>query len=92
MDNCMYIGTVENGFVLEVKVPNDKEEKKGGKDMVCCHSDYEWKNYYFKTAAELGAKVSELLPLIQKMKMAEKEEEDADDAYEKSFAKALEAI
>jgi len=90
-EEIMRVGCVENGYVLEVMVPEKPEKGKG-----CCHEVAPYhdsqKKYFFKTPEEIAKKIQTLLPLLAQAKKAMKDEEDTEDAFEDAFESALEEM
>ena len=89
-EEIMRVGCVENGYVLEVMVPEKPEKGKG----CCCTVDSysSQKKYFFKTPEEIAKKIQTLLPLLAQAKKAMKDEEDTEDAFEDAFESALEEM
>ena len=89
-EEIMRVGCVENGYVLEVMVPEKPEKGKG----CCCPIDSygSQKKYFFKTPEEIAKKIQTLLPLLAQAKKAMKDEEDTEDAFEDAFESALEEM
>lgn len=79
MNEMISIGKIENGYLIEVRVPMKKKESK--KNESCCCGSTEEKQYCVKDAAECAAKITALLPLLE-------DEYTDDDAFESAFKEA----
>ena len=85
MDKVLEVGKAENGFVISCSVPIEPS-KKGAKDIpVCC--DSENKMYLAKDAAEVGAIILKIMPLLD---MDFKTEEEFDKAFAEAAGTPLE--
>jgi hypothetical protein len=77
MNRMISIGKAANGFVLECCVPIKPKKKKEAEEMmVCCEGSRE-KQYIAKDAAEVGAMVAKLMPMLEEDYTNEKEFDDA---------------
>jgi len=61
-DNMISVGKIENGFLIELRVPFKPREKDD--DEVCCGFDRNEKEIFAKDASELGKKIEALIPLL----------------------------
>ena len=73
IDEMVTIGKIENGFTIGIRVPYKDE------DDLCCGG--EMKQFFVKTAEEVGAKVAEILPKLQ-------DKMDADEVFATAFKEA----
>ena len=80
MDRMMEISSAENGFVVSCSVPLKPSKKKAGIEMPCCCDSY-GKQYLAKDAAEVGALVAKLMPMLD---MDYKSEDEFDAAFDKA--------
>ena len=71
MDEMINIGKVENGYMISIRVPY-----KGDDDGLRC--SHETKQFYVKTAEEVGSKVAEVLPKLR-------DKMDADEVFKTAF-------
>jgi hypothetical protein len=76
MNEMISVGKIENGYLIEVRVPMKKKEDK--KSDVCCEHSEE-KQYCVKNASECAAKIAALLPLLEEDYTNEKEFDSAFD-------------
>jgi len=78
MSRMMEIGSAENGFIVSCSVPLKPSKKKSGMEMPCC-CDSCGKQYIAKDAAEVGALVAKLMPMLD---MDYKSEDEFDAAFD----------
>ena len=75
-EEMVSIGKIENGYLIQVRVPYKRDEDGCG-----CYPSTEEKQYHVADVAELTAKLAILLPALE-------EKEDAEAAFSKSFKEA----
>jgi hypothetical protein len=81
MSRMVSVGKAENGFVVECCVPIKPQKKKEAEElMVCCEGSRE-KQYIAKDAAEVGALIAKLMPMLEEDYTNEK---DFDAAFDKA--------
>lgn len=87
MDKVLEVGKAENGFVISCNVPIEPS-KKDTKDMpMSMPCDSENKMYLAKDAAEVGAIILKIMPLLD---MDFKTEEEFDKAFAEAAGTPLE--
>lgn len=64
MKRMLEIGMVENGFVVECRVPIKPKEKKESKELVECYPGSSEKQYVAKDAKEAITIVEKLMPML----------------------------
>ncbi len=77
-DTMMSVGKIENGYVVEVRVPyvpsGDRPEE--------CYPEAREKQFFVATPELAGKKIAELLPVLASKK-------DADKAFKEFFKEAV---
>ena len=77
--SMLSVGKADNGFVIEACVPLKKEKREGKENSIACGPSSAEKRYIAKDAAEAGAYITKLLPLLDG---DYKTEDDFADAFE----------
>lgn len=84
MDRMLEVGKVDNGYVIEVRVPFKKEKKKESKEMAeAAYPGSGEKKYVAKSSKAVGELISKLLPMLE-------EEFSSEDEFDKAFEDAAE--
>jgi hypothetical protein len=58
------VGKIENGFLIELRVPFKPKETDGDDGPTVCGFDRNEKEIFAKDASELGKKIEALIPLL----------------------------
>ena len=83
MDRMLEVGKVDNGYVVEVRVPYKKDKKKESKDMMVGYPGSGEKKYVAKSSKAVGELIEKLLPMLE-------EEFSSEDEFDKAFEDAAE--
>jgi len=62
-DNMISVGKIENGFIIELRVPF-KPKEKDDDGPTCCGFERNEKEIFAKDASDLGKKIEALIPLL----------------------------
>lgn len=78
MSNMLSVGRCENGFTIECRCKIKPEKKQANKDLCCGYPGSSEKQYIAKDAAEVGALIAKLMPMLE-------EEYDNEKDFDKAF-------
>ena len=85
MKRMLEVGQAANGYVVEVRVPIKKKDKKCRDDMICDYPGSSEKQFIAKDTKELNAIIQKLMPMLDEEFSSEEEFDAAfDDAAKKS--------
>jgi hypothetical protein len=80
-EKMLAVCKITNGFLIEVRAPYKRKKESDKKESCCCAPSgmgYGEKEIFAKDAAELGAKIEALIPMLD-------EEFESEDAFEGAF-------
>lgn len=80
-EKMIEIGKVDNGYVIEAKMPMKQDKKKETKDMMVSYEHTCEREYVAKSKEEAAAIVSKLMPLLD-------EEYGTEEAFDAAFNEA----